>query len=83
MAKFYTEQKHRETMNKVDMLKGCINRICVTDDLDECDKLLSAAMCQLSDIYQTNKEKLLERKYGDKETREANHKKMLDEMFCK
>ena len=33
--KFYTAQKHKETMNSVDMLEGSINRMCVTDDMNE------------------------------------------------
>lgn len=31
-AKFYNEQKHKESLISVDMLKGSINRMCVTDD---------------------------------------------------
>lgn len=61
-VKFYTEQKHKETMNSVDMLKGCINRMCVTDDFDELRRMLTSAMCGLSDLYVVNKKKLSERK---------------------
>lgn len=59
--KFYTEQKHRETMNSVDMLKGLINRMCVTDDLDELRRLLTSSMCSLSELYVVEREKLKER----------------------
>lgn len=59
--KFYTEQKHRETMNSVDMLEGLINRMCVTDDMDELRHLLTCSMCSLSDLYIVNREKLKER----------------------
>ncbi len=59
--KFYTEQKHRETMNSVDMLKGCINRMCVTDDFDELRRMLTSAMCILSDLYVIERKKLTER----------------------
>lgn len=59
--KFYTEQKHRETMNSVDMLKGSINRMCVTDDMDELRHLLTSSMCSLSELYIVNREKLKER----------------------
>lgn len=45
---FYTEQKHRETMNSVDMLEGLINRMCVTNDIDELRHLLTSSMCSLS-----------------------------------
>lgn len=64
-VKFYTEKKHRETMNSVDLLKGCINRMCVTDDLDELDKRFIGAVCMLSDLYAVNKKRIAERKYGD------------------
>lgn len=60
-SKFYTEQKHKETMNSVDMLKGSINRMCVTDDMDELRRLLTSSMCSLSDLYVVNREKLRER----------------------
>ena len=59
--KFYTEQKHKETMNSVDMLKGSINRMCVTDDMDELRRLLTSSMCSLSDLYVVNRKKLRER----------------------
>lgn len=78
---FYTQQKHRETMNEVDMLRGNINRMCVTDDLDELDRMLTVAMCRLSNLYTVNRERILEQKYGDKETREKIHKENVKKMF--
>lgn len=60
-SKFYTEQKHKETMNSVDMLKGSINRMCVTDDMDELRRCLTSSMCSLSELYVVNREKLRER----------------------
>lgn len=59
--KFYTEQKHRETMNSVDMLKGSINRMCVTDDMNELRHCLMCSMCRLSELYVVEREKLKER----------------------
>lgn len=59
--KFYTEQKHRETMNSVDMLKGSINRMCVTDDMNELRHCLMCSMCMLSELYVVEREKLKER----------------------
>lgn len=59
--KFYTEQKHKDTMNSVDMLKGSINRMCVTDDMDELRRLLTSSMCSLSELYVVNRDKLIER----------------------
>lgn len=58
---FYTEQKHRETMNFVDMLEGLINRMCVTNDIDELRHLLTSSMCSLSELYVVEREKLKER----------------------
>jgi hypothetical protein len=60
-SKFYTEQKHRETMNSVDMLVGSINRMCVTNDLNELRDRLTSAMLSLTDLYNVNHQKLLER----------------------
>ena len=59
--KFYTEQKHRETMNSVDMLIGSINRMCVTDDMNELRHYLMCSMCSLSELYVVEREKLKER----------------------
>lgn len=63
--KFYTEQKHKETMNSVDMLEGSINRMCVTDDLNELRERYTSAMLSLTDLYNVNRQKLLERFYSD------------------
>lgn len=59
--KFYTEQKHKETMNSVDMLEGLIHRMCVTYDMNELRHLLTSSMCSLSELYIVNREKLKER----------------------
>ena len=59
--KFYTEQKHKETMNSVDMLKGSINRMCVTDDMNELRERFTSAMISLTELYTVNRKKLLER----------------------
>ena len=58
---FYTEQKHRETMNSVDMLEGSINRMCVTDDLNELRERFTSAMLSLAELYNVNRQKLKER----------------------
>lgn len=60
-SKFYTEQKHKETMNLADLLEGSINRMCVTDDMDELRRLLMNSMCSLSELYIVNRDKLKER----------------------
>lgn len=59
--KFYTAQKHKETMNAVDMLKGSINRMCVTDDINDlCDRFTSAIL-DLVVLYTVNRKKIKER----------------------
>lgn len=62
---FYTEQKHRETMNSVDMLEGSINRMCVTADLNELRERYTSAMLSLTELYNVNRQKLLERFSSD------------------
>lgn len=62
---FYTEQKHRETLNSVDMLKGSINRMCVTADLNELRERYTSAMLSLTELYNVNRQKLLERFSSD------------------
>lgn len=59
--KFYTEQKHKETMNAVDMLKGSINRMCVTDDINELNDRFTSAILDLVVLYTVNRKKLKER----------------------
>lgn len=60
-TEFYTEQKHKETMNSVDMLEGSINRMCVTDDLNELRDRYTSAMLSLTELYNVNRQKLRER----------------------
>ena len=57
--KFYTAQKHKETMNSVDMLEGSINRMCVTDDMNELRERYTSAMLSLTDLYNVNHHDLL------------------------
>lgn len=60
-TEFYTEQKHKETMNSVDMLVGSINRMCVTNDLNELRERYTSAMLSLTNLYNVNHQKLRER----------------------
>lgn len=66
-TEFYTEQKHKETMNSVDMLQGSINRMCVTADLNELRERYTFAMLSLTDLYNVNRQKLLERFSSEEE----------------
>lgn len=83
MAKFYTNEKHKEIVNKGDMLKGCVNRMCVSNNIDEINRMLTASILYLTEIYNVNKERVLEELYGDKEIRELNFKNQIIEMFDK
>ncbi len=40
-----------EFRNEVDMLTGCINRMCVTSDLDELESMHSWACLYLLNVY--------------------------------
>ncbi len=59
--KFYTEQKHKETMNSVDMLVRSIYRMCFISDLNELRERYTSAMLSLTELYNVNRQKLLER----------------------
>lgn len=52
-----------ERDNKIDMLEGCKNRICVTDDVGELLSLLYSATYYLNILAQS---RYLELKDGDK-----------------
>lgn len=49
---------HQELMNEVDMLKGNINRICVTDNTEEMERMYRFAQDRLYNVYCQNKERL-------------------------
>ena len=42
---------YQEASNEYDMLKGCINRIFVTDDKEELPSLYGGAIYHLGQIY--------------------------------
>ncbi|MDU2155959.1 hypothetical protein [Clostridium sp.] len=49
-------------MNEVDMLKGNINRMCVTDNADELDRMYQTALIRLKNVYQYKESKLEHKK---------------------
>lgn len=51
---------YQSASNEYDMLKGCINRMFVTDDKEELPKLYGGAIYHLGQIY----------KYGEKRLEE-------------
>lgn len=54
-------------MNSVDMLIGSINRMCVTADLNELRERYTSAMLSLTELYNVNLQKLLERFSSEEE----------------
>lgn len=45
----------KEMINEADMLKGNINRMCVTTDDEELDVMYTFAKLRLEEIYEYNK----------------------------
>ena len=52
---------YQEASNDYDMLKGCVNRMFVTDDMEELPRLYSGAMYHFSRIYKYGCDRLIER----------------------
>lgn len=44
-----------------EMLEGNINRIMVTDDIRELEKMYTTAILRLTNIYTNNKERIIKR----------------------
>lgn len=49
---------YQEASNEYDMLKGCINRIFVTDDKEELPQLYGGAIYHLGQIYRYGEKRL-------------------------
>jgi hypothetical protein len=47
-------RNRNELLNEIDMLRGNINRMCVTDNKQELDKMLRYAKLRLDEIYDYN-----------------------------
>ena len=60
--------KIKEIRNKVDMLKGCKNRMCITDDREELARLYMSLTLYAADLYRLNHERLFIAEYGDDES---------------
>lgn len=52
---------YKEASIDYEMLKGCVNRIFVTDDMDELPHLYASAVYHLGDIYKYGMERLRKR----------------------
>lgn len=42
---------HKEMLNQTDLLKGSINRICITDDIEELFQMYRSAQYRLNTIF--------------------------------
>lgn len=54
-------EEYQEASNNYDMLKGCVNRMFVSDDLTELPKLHAGALHYLEKIYTYGKKRLEDR----------------------
>jgi len=60
-----TQTELRQKLStEVDMLKGNIARICVTDDFNELERMVYFAMRRIHTIEDTKREMMLIEKYG-------------------
>ena len=54
-----TEQERKELNNEIDMLKGNINRMCVTDDISELSKMYQIAQKRIDKIHSMNLDRFI------------------------
>ena len=54
-----TEQERKELNNEIDMLKGNINRMCVTDDISELSKMYQVAQKRIDKIHSMNLDRFI------------------------
>lgn len=47
-----TEQERKEIMNLADMIHGEVNRMCVTDDLEEADIMHKCAYMNIDELWE-------------------------------
>ena len=65
-TRYLTNDELNRIWNEEDMLKGNINRMCVTDSLKELFKMYDVSLKRISRIYNTNLDRLLyDEKVGD------------------
>lgn len=57
-----TIRNHEEMLGEVDMLKGNINRICVSKDVEEISQMYYFALMRLEEIMKYNVRRVAERK---------------------
>ena len=50
-------------MNEADMLNGCKNRMCITDDEDELSRLYVSLNLRAANLFQMNLKRIRNRQY--------------------
>lgn len=55
-------RNREEMLGEVDMLRGNINRICVSDDVEEISQMYHFALTRLEEIMKYNVRRVVERK---------------------
>lgn len=54
------DMKRQQIENAYDMLRGCMNRMCITDDVYEFESLYKSADIYLKQLFELNKKRLFE-----------------------
>ncbi len=57
-----TIRNREEMLGEVDMLKGNINRICVSDNVEEISQMYHYALMRLEELMKYNVRRVVERK---------------------
>ena len=55
-------RNREEMLGEIDMLRGNINRICVSDDVEEISQMYHFALTRLEEIMKYNVRRVVERK---------------------
>ena len=57
-----TIRNRKEMLGEVDMLRGNINRICVSDNVEEISQMYNYALMRLEELMKYNVRRVVERK---------------------
>ena len=72
-TRYLTNDELNRIRNEEDMLKGNINRMCVTDSLKELFSMYDFALKRISNIYNINLEKFISNSEDDKEESQTTY----------
>jgi hypothetical protein len=51
-------ENYKQLINEIEMLKGNINRMCITNDLEEIERMYYFAKYRIDEIYRYNFERI-------------------------